>query len=422
MHTGILNGCYSILNENLFGEVEVEDVSDSDNGYKSFYDSYDYVFCILLHWKNKNGNRTFNGNIYESLFDILDTSTGRKILNNATERIFGSTMAIDDYSCAIISPMLIEECVPSEEYLDNALNGKPNELDKDLNWARMNWRFESMMNVGFNSNFMNPREVYRFLQKFGLYTGLFGGNLEAIKFKIIKVDHDTHRTKFTKFIELDRYNVVLYDTIRMLIPENEQIFPSLLKIFAENNGGKFPVIESFMNMCPFWCLSRPLDMLQHKQSRKPFGYHSLTKDVLESIVMNDKVACTELDVRYLKSQEEISDKNAIRERLGKVIRTYRQPVFFSFVFDVSLEDSIAVAYLIPNTLMDDGCEVFYIVAVELSCDARVDEVARFVKPFMLSENNDEIKRNFVDFVISSIYAKEPGFRGELYRKLSNDNK
>ena len=120
--------------------------------------------------------------------------------------------------------------------------------------------------------------------------------------------------------------------------------------------------------------------------------------------------------------KEISDKNAIRECLGKVIRTYRNPVFFSFVFDVSLEDSIAVAYLFPNTLMDDGCEVFYIVAVELRCNASVDEVARFVKPFMLSENNDEIKRNFVDFVISSIYAKEPGFRGELYRKLSNDNK
>lgn len=415
MHTGILN-------ENLFGEVEVEDVSDSDNGYKSFYDSYDYVFCISLHWKNKNGDRTYKGNVYESSFDILDTSTGRKILNNATERIFGSTMAIDDYSCAIISPMPFEECVPPEEYLDNALNGKPNELDKDLNWSRMNWRFDSMLNVGFNSNFMNPREVYRFLQKFGLYTGLFGGNLEAKKFKIVKVDHDTHRTKFTKFIDLDRYNVVLYDTIRMLIPDNEQIFPSLLKIFAENNGGKFPVIESIMNRCSFWCLSRPLDMLQFTQLRKPFGYHSFGKDVLESIMMNANVSCAEQEVRNFMSQEEISDKNAIRERLGKVIRTYRQPVFFSFVFDVSLEDSIAVAYLIPNTLMDDGCEVFYIVAVELSCDARVDEVARFVKPFMLSENNDEIKRNFVDFVISSIYAKEPGFRGELYRKLSNDNK
>ena len=418
MHTSLLNGSYSILNENLFGDVEVEDVSDSDNSYKSFYDSYDYVFCASLHWKNMNGDRTYKGNIYESSFDILDSSSGCKILNNATERIFGSTMAIDDYSCAIISPMPIEECVPSEEYLDNALNGKPNELDEDLNWARMNWRFDSMLNVGFNSNFMNPREVYRFLQKFGLYTGLFGGNLEAKKFKIIKVDHDTHQTKFTKFIDLDRYNVVLYDTIRMLIPENEQIFPSLLKIFAENNGGKFPVIESIMNKCPFWCLSRPLDMLQHTQSRKPFGYHSFSKDVLESIMMNSNVACAELEVRYLKAQEEISDKNEIRECLGKVIRTYRQPVFFSFVFDVSLEDSIAVAYLFPNTLMDDGCEVFYIVAVELSCNASIDEVARFVKPFMLSENNDKIKRNFGDFVISSIHTKEPRFGEELYRKLS----
>ena len=200
--------CSFLLNEKLFDEVEVDEVND--NADKGFYDSYDYVLCVMFSMQNK---RDFDIK-FDCVYDALDEDKNILKLQYATDRIFGSTIGIDDYSCAIISPYSQASCIASERYLDEAIsNNGYAVLDDEMDKNRMFYSHNALMNVGFNGDFEDVKDAYKFFMSINtIYSELFEGL--NIMFKIIKAERNNPHAIWTKSMFLDRYNEDLYNYIQ----------------------------------------------------------------------------------------------------------------------------------------------------------------------------------------------------------------
>ena len=399
--------CSFLLNEKLFDEVEVDEVND--NADKGFYDSYDYVLCVMFSMQNK---RDFDIK-FDCVYDALDEDKNILKLQYATDRIFGSTIGIDDYSCAIISPYSQASCIASERYLDEAIsNNGYAVLDDEMDKNRMFYSHNALMNVGFNGYFEDVKDAYKFFMSINtIYSELFEGL--NIMFKIIKAERNNPHAIWTKSMFLDRYNEDLYNYIRLLLPENEQIFPQMMRIFTKND---YSLVISIMNRCAFWSFEEPLSLLQYKGTRVYFGYHQFDESVLDSIMMCNSVGCAEFDVRKFMAYETIDNALTIRKRLMRIIRTYRHPIYFTFFYNVPVRDSLAIGYLFPNTLFDDGEEVLFIAATSVSDVASPEDIAILAKPYSNGASDDELKR-FVRYLLQSVKFKDSLFEEEVYEKM-----